>query len=139
MLGKKLESQDLVKALIAHRAWWSNFWNKSWIKIQTRGDTGTIITRSYALQQWLMACGGRGKYWVKFNGSIFTLPWEIANPDYRRWGSANWFQNARLPYWPMLASGRFDILASLYSTYLNSLPLAKERTEIYYGHEGAFF
>jgi alpha-L-fucosidase 2 len=122
----------------AHEAWWEAFWNRSYIRIETANDTGKRVTQGYDLQRYLMACGGRGGAWTKFNGSIFTLPWKN-DADYRDWGSANWFQNARLLYWPMIASGDFDMMAPFYGNYLAALPLAKERTHLYYGHDGAFF
>ncbi len=96
------------------------------------------MTRGYVLQRYLLACGGRGNLWVKFNGSIFTLPWE-KDPDYRRWGGAQWFQNARVSYWPCVAAGDYDLLAPFYRQYLDNLPMARQRTRLYYGHEGAFF
>jgi predicted alpha-1,2-mannosidase len=137
--SSRIERQDPQVAIRAHRDWWERFWDRSWIKVSTKGDTGDIISRGYALQRWLIACGGRGKYWTKFNGSIFTLPWENADPDYRRWGSANWFQNVRLLYWPLIAAGDFDLLAPFFGQYLAALPLATARTAAYYGHGGAFF
>ena len=103
------------------------------------GGGAAALTRGYLLQRYLMACGARGPGWVKFNGSIFTLPWEKADPDYRRWGPAQWFQNGRLAYWPLLGSGDYEMLVPFYRTYLAALPLALARTRLYYGHDGAFF
>jgi hypothetical protein len=137
--GEIIKKQDPEKALAAHYGWWKQFWNRSWVDIHTDGDTGSIMSRSYALQRWIVACGGRGNGWTKFNGSIFTLPWEVSDPDYRRWGSANWFQNVRLLYWPLIATGDFDMTAPFFGTYLSALPLASRRAELYYGHKGAFY
>ncbi len=132
------EKLDIEQCRNAHEKWWEQFWNRSFLNIHTSIDTGVLITRSYNLQRYMVSCSGRGKGWVKFNGSIFTLP-EKDDPDFRKWGSAQWFQNARLVYWPMINSGDFDILAPFYATYLAALSLAKERTTLYYGHKGAFF
>jgi hypothetical protein len=88
------------------------------------------------------ACAGRGAYPIKFNGSIFTVEDPIrgaGDPDYRRWGPGYWFQNTRLIYWPMMASGDCDLMQPFFSMYRDALPLARERTRIYYGHGGAFF
>lgn len=133
-----IEKLNLEQCRTNHEQWWNQFWNRSYINIHTATDTGAIITRSYNLQRYLVACSGRGKGWIKFNGSIFTLPYEH-DADFRRWGSANWFQNVRLVYWPAINAGDFDIISPFYATYLNALPLAKKRTALYYGHEGAFF
>ena len=80
---------------------------------------------------------------VKFNGSLFTVDAVVGgqhfDADYRAWGGPYWFQNTRLPYWSMLASGDFDLMRPLFRTYLNSLSLAKDRTRLFFGHEGAFW
>jgi hypothetical protein len=133
----RLAEIDLETARQAHRRWWRDFWNRSWIRLDGPPDAQPT-TRGYALQRYLMVCGGRGDPWVKFNGSIFTLPYE-QDPDFRRWGGANWFQNFRLLYWPMIASGDFDVMQPLFRTYRAALPLAQQRTRNYYGHDGALF
>jgi len=96
-----------------------------------------VITRGYALQRFIDACAGRGAMPIKFNGSIFTV--QGPDADYRAWGGPYWFQNTRLAYWPMLAAGDFELMQPLFDTYLAALPLARERSRIYYGHEGAYF
>ncbi len=99
-----------------------------------------VATQGYALQRFINASGGRGAFPIKFNGSIFNV--DVvgqSDADYRRWGGCYWFQNTRLPYWPMLAAGDFDLLLPLFRMYREALPLAQARTQIYYRHDGAFF
>ena len=122
----------------AHRAWWNEFWNRSWIRA-TGSPQAETVTRGYTLQRWINACGGRGVHAIKFNGSIFTVGWGVRDPDGREWGGCYWWQNTRLAYWPMLASGDFDLMMPLFRTYLDTLPLAEYRTKTWYGHGGAFF
>ena len=121
-----------------HRAWWNDFWNRSWIRI-TGSPQAEMVTRGYTLQRWINACGGRGVHAIKFNGSIFTVGWNGGDPDGREWGGCYWWQNTRLAYWPMLAGGDFDLMQPLFRTYLDTLPLAEHRTKTWYGHGGAFF
>lgn len=106
------------------------------------GDAYTT-SRGYALQRWINACGGRGNYPIKFNGSIFTVDARIGNEhfdaDYRRWGGMYWWQNTRLPYWSMLAAGDFDLMEPVFAMYRNVLSLCIDKTAIYYKHHGAFF
>ncbi len=97
------------------------------------------ISRAYALQRYLQACAGRGAYPIKFNGSLFTVDMEGFDPDYRRWGGPYWWQNTRLSYWPMLASGDFEMMNPLFAMYQATLPLAEHRTQVWFGHRGAFF
>ena len=104
---------------------------------------GETPTRGYVLQRFINACGGRGAFPIKFNGSIFTVDGvdggQHCNADYRRWGGCYWFQNTRLAYWPMLYAGDFDLMQPLFRMYREALPLARERTRKYYKHGGAFF
>ncbi|HUT23538.1 MAG TPA: DUF5703 domain-containing protein [Sumerlaeia bacterium] len=148
----------------AHQAWWGDFWNRSWIRVATNGDRGGrpsaesasegkereasppaeghLVSQAYVLQRFISASSGRGAYPIKFNGSIFTVEYpdrDNGNPDFRAWGPDYWLQNTRLPYWPLIASGDFDMLQPLYRMYTRTLPLQKERTKRYFGHSGAYF
>lgn len=109
----------------------------------THGGNTDEVTQGYALQRFVNACAGRGAFPIKFNGSIFTVDAKEGDAhydgDYRRWGGPYWFQNTRLPYWPMLASGDYDMMLPLFRMYLAALPYATERCRTYYGHGGAFF
>ena len=107
------------------------------------------VSQAYTLQRWVQACAGRGAYPIKFNGSLFAVDgvdafWKFpegqyAGPDYMRWGGPYWFQNTRLIYWPMLASGDYEQMAPLFALYRNMLPLLKERARRYFGHDGVHF
>lgn len=133
-------------SLEAHREWWRQFWQRSYIRIDGC-EEAEIVTRGYVLQRYMNACAGRGGYPIKFNGSLFTFETKYADEhftesfdaDYRRWGGAYWFQNTRLSYWPMLGSGDFEMMLPLFRMYSHALPLALDRTKLYFGHEGAFF
>jgi len=131
---KKISSD---KKLNQHYLWWENFWNRSFIDVSGKKELYKL-TRGYILQRYMVACSGRGSNALKFNGSIFTMNTEV-DKDYRRWGGAYWFQNQRLIYWPLISSGDYDMMLPFFNMYLEALPLAKERTKLYYGHEGVFF
>ncbi len=136
----------LTEAWRDHQAWWSNFWARSHIKIECRGaDWGNAaqITQQSAWHRFMVACSGRGMFPVKFNGSLFTADWGIKNEsfdaDYRRWGGGYWWQNTRLIYWSLLANGDYDLMRPLFRMYRELLPLAEHRTQVWFGHGGAFF
>jgi len=131
------DAVDSDEALEAHRQWWDDFWTRSWLFATGHADA-EAATQGYVLQRWISAGAGRGNFPIKFNGSIFTVDGKN-DPDYRRWGGCYWFQNTRLPYWPMLASGDYEMMRPLFRMFLDALPLAKIRTPLYFGHEGAFF
>lgn len=107
------------------------------------GYEGQVLSRAYALQRFIAACAGRGAYPIKFNGSLFTVDWpepqSAGNPDSRAWGPDYWHQNTRLIYWPMLAAGDWEMMLPFFRMYVETLPLQKERTCRYFGHDGAYF
>jgi len=100
-----------------------------------------VVSRAYHLQRFINACAGRGHYPIKFNGSIFTVPFpgRPGDADYRRWGPGYWWQNTRLPYISMCTSGDFDLMHSLFRMYTEEVMEASRfRTKRYFGHDGAF-
>jgi hypothetical protein len=105
-------------------------------------DEAAYVSQMYHLQRFITACAGRGAYPIKFNGSLFTVPPGPTekDPDYRRWGPGYWWQNTRLPYISLCASGDFDLQRPLFRMYADELlPLCKYRTKLYLGHDGAFY
>ncbi|MBI5852520.1 MAG: hypothetical protein HZB39_16025 [Planctomycetes bacterium] len=104
------------------------------------------ITQALVLQRWIQAAGGRGHYPIKFNGSIFTVEPEFTggprfDADWRKWGDCYWWQNTRLPYYPMLAQGDFEMTEPLFRLYRDTLPAARERVRAWYDGkvEGAYW
>jgi hypothetical protein len=134
---KQYSDNTITQDYAEHLAWWDEFWNRSWIYVSGSEDA-EAVTRGYILQRWINACAGRGKHPIKFNGSIFTVNTEDYDPDYRRWGGPYWWQNTRLPYWTMLASGDFDMMLPLFNMYQDMMPLAEFRTNTWFKHKGAF-
>jgi alpha-L-fucosidase 2 len=135
--------------------WWQAFWNRSWVFVG--GDAGSAngnaaaksgaataappeLTQGYVLQRFMNACSGRGGSPIKFNGSIFTVEkvpgtspeTEDGDPDWRNWGGSYWFQNTRLAYWPMLATGDFEMMEPWFRMYREALPLSKARMKAIY-------
>lgn len=135
---KRVASIPAEQARTSHTEWWKAFWGRSWIRIAGNSDAEKI-NEAYRLQRYYLACAGRGNFPIKFNGSLFTVEHPPQNPDYRRWGGAYWFQNTRLMYWPMLASGDTEFMRPLFDMFASQLPLARYRTEKYFHHHGAYF
>ena len=139
---------NFKRARRAHDQWWNAFWNRSWVHVEGTPDAAKV-SQSYCIQRYMMACSSRGAQPVKFNGGLFTVGHDFAdnkdsnktahNPDFREWGNSYWNQNERLLYWPLIASGDEDLLKPWFDMYLKALPLARERTRLYYHHDGAAF
>ncbi|MEN7974095.1 MAG: DUF5703 domain-containing protein, partial [Verrucomicrobiota bacterium] len=147
--ARQIGAESPEARLAAHCGWWKDFWDRSYIHVSSvdpeENETAGKVTRGYALQRWMNACGGRGNSPIKFNGSIFnvdTMEYEDDykgfDADYRQWGGCYWWQNTRLPYWSMLAAGDHDLMGPLFKMYSDTLPIRQAATKKYYGHDGAF-
>uniref|UniRef100_UPI003F7787C9 DUF5703 domain-containing protein n=1 Tax=Verrucomicrobium sp. TaxID=72225 RepID=UPI003F7787C9 len=162
VLADTLSGLDIEAARLAHRNWWRAFWGRSWIVVDgndlpggdpTDGEMARAVTQSYAMQRWMTAGSGRSvaAMPIPFNGAIFTVGKETpkekydpakgdtGNPDFRTGGGNIPFQNTRHIYWPMLASGDYDLMRPFFRRYRENLALLTERTRLYDKHAGAAF
>jgi hypothetical protein len=150
-LDKEIKTVDHIAIKTARQAreqWWADFWDRSWIHLSGTADAEKI-SQSYAMQRYMTACAGRGAQPIKFNGSLFTVGHDLPegasstesshDPDYRAWGNSFWNQNTRLIYWPLIATGDTDLLAPWFNLYVRALPLAEDRTQLYFHHGGGAF
>lgn len=134
---KQIPESDIEK----HKLYWKSVWEKSYVYI-SGNKKAEKITQGYIFQSYMNICAGKGRFPIKFNGSVFTCqpsPHNNNNYDYRMWGGYYWFQNTRLIYWGMLFSGDYDLMLPFFRLYLDNLEFAKYRTEKYFGHSGAFY
>ena len=191
---QKLEAEashslNVVKDWQAHCNWWSNFWNRSWIVVNestipqadrnlldSEGykykrdvkDNGALVSQSYNVFRFLMACASRGRIQTKFNGGLFSQPerfeieeqeknkriklrmpskgeWIIndklfiSHEDFRAWGRRFTFQNQRLLYWPLFMSGDDDLQKPFFDFYWKVLPLRVAVNKAWFGHDGAYY
>jgi len=135
-----------AEARADHETWWREFWGRTHLQIEARApdwNQAATISQHVNWQRYLVACCSRGLFPLKFNGGLFTADWnlpgEAFDADYRRWGGGYWWQNTRLPYWTMLAHGDYELLRPLFRMYRELLPLAEHRSQVWFGHGGAFF
>jgi hypothetical protein len=133
-------------ALRNSRKWWGDFWQRSYVYIRIPDDEafGYKLTQSCILQRYMAASSGRGSFPIKFNGSIFTADPQYTNlswaygPDYRNWGNCFWWQNTRLPYYAMPATGDFDLMEPFFRFYLDRMEAFRAMARKFYGAEGIF-
>lgn len=150
-LAEKMDSVNAVNietARNAHQQWWTQFWDRSWLQVEGTPEAEKV-SQGYAMQRYMTACAGRGAQPIKFNGSLFTVGHDLpentgsteknCDPDYRTWGACFWNQNTRMLYWPLFASGDFDLLMPWFNMYVQAIPLVKDRTRAYFHHDGGAF
>jgi len=124
-----LSPQEDAKAWKGNLKWWSDFWSRSHLVINSRRgekDIGWRLGRNYQLFRYMLASNANGREPTLFNGGLFTFDPLYVNgkkgpgytPDHRQWGAAFTAQNQRLVYRPMLKTGDFDLMPSGFSFYL---------------------
>ena len=143
-----MNAVPISSARAASDRWWQQFWDRSWIDVSGTEDAARV-SQGYIMQRYMMAASSRGPFPTKFNGGLFTVGHDMPadrdstdanhNPDYRAWGNSYWNQNTRLLYYPLVATGDFDLLAPWFDMYMRGLPLAEDRTRLYFHHSGAAF
>jgi hypothetical protein len=173
-IGK--QTADAASDWERHRAWWSEFWSRSWIAAsdntvpagarekltgeapggrREEEDGAALAAQSYNVFRFLMACQSRGRVQAKFNGGLFTQQLRVnqarshaakqpdgtflTHEDDRLWGRRFTYQNQRLLYWPLLASGDFEMIKPFFDYYSNLLPMRQAITKAWFGHDGAYY
>lgn len=145
---KSVLEKPITSDLKKNIAWWKEFWNRSFIHIQSndKDSKGFEIARNYQLFRYMLGCNAYGQYPTKFNGGLFTYDPVYTDStfqftsDFRKWGGGtHTAQNQRLVYFPMLRSGDTDMMKPQFDFYNRILPTAELRSKIYWGHEGACF
>jgi len=145
-----LSPKDDTRAWKENLSWWSEFWKRSRLVINSgRGekDVGWRIGRNYQLFRYMLASNVSGREPTLFNGGLFTFDPLYVNgkkgsgytPDHRQWGAAFTAQNQRMMVWPLLKTGDFDFFPTAFSFYLNGLPNAMARVRHYWRHDGCCF
>ena len=149
-LKQQTSQVKVQKQRKATLAWWQQFWQRSYININSHtSDTSSVawkVGRNYQLFRYMLGCNAYGKYPTKFNGGLFTYDPKFVNaeraftPDFRNWSGGTFTaQNQRLVYFPMFKSGDFDMIPPQIEFYNRLLKNAEIRSKFYWNHSGACF
>jgi hypothetical protein len=111
------ESIEVVKG--KHKAWWNNFWERSFVHL---GDD--YMENIYYLRRYLMASSSRGKFPVVFNGGLWT--W---NHDVRNWVTPHHW-NTQQQYWGLCAQNDCELLNPYLNTYFALMPEAEKHAKL---------
>jgi trehalose/maltose hydrolase-like predicted phosphorylase len=82
LLSKKSKN-SLESINTKHKAWWRDYWSKSYIQIESDDSLALMMENFWYLHKYLMASSYRSKYPSKFNHGIWTThkderQWEVA-------------------------------------------------------------
>lgn len=141
-----LAAYNPQKSFAATKAWWNNYWSKSFIYINSADTIANEVSRNYQLFRYMLGANAKSNWPTKFNGGLFTFDPQLTDttlkytPDFRNWGGGtHTAQNQRLVYWPMLKGGDFEMMKPQFEFYKRILANTELRTKDAWGHAGASF
>lgn len=92
--------------------WWHAFWAQGALELHSDDGTAEFVQQNYHYFLYLMAATSRGKFPPKFNGMLWNT-----GGDLRMWGAQHWFTNLSCYYNALPATGRFDLMDSMFEMY----------------------
>ena len=117
-----------------HRAWWSQFWSRTFVRVSSDDGVADFMDRLRTLQLYYMGSSSRGALPPKWNGSIFAVA-----GDERNWGAQFWVWTTEVSYFPLYAADGVELTDPFFNMYVNQLPAAKEAARQRWGARGAYF
>lgn len=117
----------------SNRSWWKDFWEKSYVQLDSKDGVANTIEKNYTYYLYVMASSSRGLYPPKFNGMLWTT-----GGDDRKWGNLYWGANQSCLYNALLQANREELMApmfNMYSAMRNSCEIAAQQQ---WGSKGIF-
>jgi hypothetical protein len=119
----------------SNRAWWHDFWGRSFIHLHSEDGIADDVERHYTYYLYLMASSSRGRYPTKFNGMLWTT-----GGDTRRWGGQYWGANQSCLYNnALLAADHLDLLDPMFEMYSGMAASCSLAARQQWGSQGVFF
>lgn len=113
----------------SNKAWWSDFWSKSYVYIPAQQDFEK--RRNYYL--YLAAISNRGNYPSKYNGGIW-----IGEGDRRDWGNWYWNWNQDSLYLPLYQANHAELMEPFFKMRESCYEQYEVAAEQLWGSEGIF-
>lgn len=117
----------------ANRAWWHDFWSRSFVHLEGPGDTPKEIQKHYTYFLYLMGATSRGAYMPRFGGMLW-----FSNGDMREWGSQYWWSNQSCYYNGLSPANRPELLEPMFSTYSGMRENCARAAHQQWGSEGIY-
>ena len=124
-----VDSPDYNSTYTSSAAWWSSFWNKSYVFFPSQLNFEQ--RRNYYM--YLAAISNRGNYPSKYNGGIW-----IGEEDRRDWGSYFWNWNQDSLYHPLMAANHVDLMEPMFTMRESSYEKYQTAANQMWGASGIF-
>jgi alpha-L-fucosidase 2 len=110
-----------------HRAWWSDYWNRSGIAIPD-----ARMEALYAIEMYKLGCSSRPGKWPITLQALWTQdggmpPWS---------GDYHLDMNVQQSYWPIYTANRLELGEPLYRVFSDCIPRWREQAQAFFGFDG---
>ncbi|MFI6779936.1 glycosyl hydrolase family 95 catalytic domain-containing protein [Micromonospora sp. NPDC050276] len=126
-----VKTTGYASTLNNYRAWWHDFWAKSFVQYSNAGGDADYLENVYYLATYMIAAGGYGNYPFHFMNGVFR-----ATQDRSKWSNAYWHWNQRDIYNSFLASNHVDLAATSNRLWSRNYNVLKAYTTTRYGSDG---
>lgn len=112
---KKLEAAKAIgfEGLCqSNQNWWTDFWEKSFVHLNSSDGEADFIQRNYIYYLYVMASSSRGDFPTKFNGMLWTT-----GGDQRQWGGAFWGANQSCLYNALFPTNHTELMDPMFNMY----------------------
>ncbi|MHB8861843.1 MAG: DUF5703 domain-containing protein [Pirellulaceae bacterium] len=114
-----------------HTQWWQEWWNKSFLRIESPDRLANWLCAAYHVQLYSLACVNRGSVPCKWDGGAGLM-----RGDERTWGLSEWVQEIRFTYLPLYSANRLEMVRGLTRHYTQMQPYLRAQTKQVWGGEG---
>ena len=95
---------------------WEKYWDVSHVELWGDEDAA-VIEQHYQYYMYIIGCCSRnGQYAPNFGGLLFA-----PRGDLRHWGTMQWGANLSLYYYPVMASGHYELMEPFFQSWINMM------------------
>jgi alpha-L-fucosidase 2 len=117
------------ECLRSHRAWWGEYWQRSWLTIPD-----ARLEALYYAEMYKLGCSSRpGKMPISLQG-VWTLDGDM--PPWSGEYALN--MNIQQSYWPIYTANRLELGEPFYRMFSACLPRWQEQCRQFFGFEGVW-
>lgn len=117
----------------SNEKWWSDFWAKSFIHMNSDDGIADWIEEHYTYHLYVLASSSRGTLPPKFNGMLWN-----SRGDIREWGSQHWWHNVSTLYRGIPAANHYELMDPVFDMYSNMYDACAVAARQQWGSKGIF-
>jgi len=121
------------KLLQDNKAWWHNFWSKSYVRLHSADGDADFVQAHYAYYLYLMASSSRGRLAPNFGSMLWST-----GGDYSTWGAQQWWGNLRCIYYALFEANHIELIDPMFAMYSGMYEACATAARQQWGADGIY-